>query len=455
MKASTTCDRQRLNPLDIALRAVDETIRSLAYAGFETQMLIWLAGRVDAQRLQTAIERLARRHPAINSVLVEPSGKSAEPPYWRFQPDIPPEVAEVALADDAPQSVLDWAAREISRVLPLDSHPPMRFALLRRPGGKDVVLIQYSHALMDNGAAPLVVKELDRLAAAESSADISPAYEPANLSGQRLRKLSHSARRAASTAAFELQAHTLRGRAAILGTAQEDRPRKLPLAVAARTLDPEVTRGLEAASIAACGFPSLSMTVLASAFRAIQRLGPESRNAERNYIAGIGLDLGMRRGGGALLQNLLSIVPITARAADLADRAGLIRQLSGQMRERLEKRIDLGILRLAHGFQRRPRHIRWVTDHMLRWCYSLWYGYFGSLDAIRSLCGTPVEHCSYVGPTWAPLGLALLVNQYAGRLHLQMTYDPELTPSPLADEWLSLVCDEVTELTIDRQSGCP
>jgi hypothetical protein len=116
------------------------------------------------------------------------------------------------------------------------------------------------------------------------------------------------------------------------------------------------------------------------------------------------------------------------------------------MRDRLEKRVDLGILRLAHVFQRRPRHIRWVTDHMLRWCYSLWYGYFGSLDAIQSLAGAPVEHCSYVGPTWAPLGLALLANQYGGRLHLQMTYDPELVAPPLADHWLHCVQSDLAQL---------
>ena len=52
-----------------------------------------------------------------------------------------------------------------------------------------------------------------------------------------------------------------------------------------------------------------------------------------------------------------------------------------QMRERLVTDFDLGVLRLANGFSRRPRYIRWAVAHILRYSYSLWYAFFGSLEA--------------------------------------------------------------------------
>src|SRR5687767_14046266 len=117
------------------------------------------------------------------------------------------------------------------------------------------------------------------------------------------------------------------------------------------------------------------MAILASALRSIRALSPPTLNGDRKYTAGIGLDLNLRSQSGAALQNLLSLVPLSVQAGDLADRAELVRVLSRQMRERLQSRIDLGVLRLTHAFQRRPRHIRWVTEHLLRWTYSLWYAY--------------------------------------------------------------------------------
>jgi hypothetical protein len=191
------------------------------------------------------------------------------------------------------------------------------------------------------------------------------------------------------------------------------------------------------------------MTILACAFRAIRALGPESRNAGRNYVAGIGLDLNVRGNGQALLQNMASVVPITARPGDLADHDLLVRALSRQVRDRLESKIDLGVLRLARVFQRRPRHIHWVLEHMLRWSYSLWYAYFGTLDAVRKLCDVPVEQVYYVGPTWSPIGLSLLANQYRGRLLLQATYDPELIAPPLAEQMLDTISADLRAFATD------
>jgi len=144
-------------------------------------------------------------------------------------------------------------------------------------------------------------------------------------------------------------------------------------------------------------------------------------------VVGIGLDLNLRRAGGPYFQNLLSLVPIHATAEDLGDRDELIRSLSRQFRKDLERDIDLGVLQLTTLFSRRSRYFEWVVEHLLRYGYSLWYAYFGSLDVVGcQFCGVEIERVCYTGPTWSPVGITLLVNQYAGRTHFQATYDPDL-----------------------------
>jgi hypothetical protein len=156
--------------------------------------------------------------------------------------------------------------------------------------------------------------------------------------------------------------------------------------------------------------------------------------------------MNLRREERPLLQNLLSVVPVFARPRELDDRSALIRTLTRQIRERLEARFDVSTLRLANAFQRKPRHVRWVVEHLLRWTYSLWYAYFGSLDAVGChFGGTAIESVQYVGPTWSPLGLSLLANQFQGRLNFQATYDPDLVDEPLAEAFLDFVVDDLAE----------
>jgi hypothetical protein len=109
-------------------------------------------------------------------------------------------------------------------------------------------------------------------------------------------------------------------------------------------------------------------------------------------------------------------------------------------------KVDWGVLRLANAFHRKPRHIRWVVEHLLRWTYSLWYAYFGSLNSVgRQFCGIDIEKVCYVGPTWSPLGVSLLANQFQGRLHFQATYDSDLVAEPLAQAFLDAILADLRE----------
>jgi hypothetical protein len=110
------------------------------------------------------------------------------------------------------------------------------------------------------------------------------------------------------------------------------------------------------------------------------------------------------------------------------------------MRDHLAADIDLGILQLITTFARIPRRLEWAVGHTLAHGFSLWYGYFGSLDAIgREFLDVPVEDVSYFGPCWSPIGITLLAHEFRGRLVLQVTYLPKLVDDQDADRFLALV----------------
>jgi hypothetical protein len=292
------------------------------------------------------------------------------------------------------------------------------------------------------------LRELDRLFSNSADYGDGPYQQPVGLFRRRLSRVPAAERRIATLRAVEVQRAALRGGVAILGKGAKHGTSGAKLKIATRELGVPETRAISTATVRLCGLPSLSMAILASTFRAMKSLDLEQRNAGRNYVAGIGLEMTMGRQASALLQNLVSIVPIIARSEDLANQQSLIQLLCSQMRDRLESRVDLGVLNLVAVFQRRPQHIRMVLEHLLRRGYSLWYAYFGSVD-FRSdeLFGLEVEKVCYVGPTWLPMGVSLLANQFQGRLLFQATYDPEVVSESLANDFLDRVIADLHALS--------
>lgn len=436
-------DIQLLNPIDRAMRCADTALRRVRYPGLETQTLVWLEGPADSDALRTAIARLCRHFPVLASRLVEPQGKSDARPYWRFRPDAVCPLREASVPSDNPEAVLDLAGQLLSSPYDPAQADPIRFHLLHRPGGKDVLLLQYNHVLMDNKATVSLLRELDRLS--EVDAALPPQIARRSLILDHLRRFPHEKRRKAALDAIHLQAHVLRGRAATLRPIGLEPVGMASLRIITRTLEPSATNTLRSRVIALCGFPCFSMAVLGSAFRAIDRLRPASDN-RRHFVAGIGMGLDLRSQESLIFQNLTSAVPIYAAQEQLHDRDQLLRLLNDQMRERLAVGTDLGALRTTAIFSRRPRYIEWVVEHLLRYGYSLWYAYFGALDAAgHSLCGTTIDTVFYTGPVWSSIGLTLLVNQYRGRLHFQVTYDPRVVSPSLANAFLDSVLQDLTQ----------
>jgi hypothetical protein len=428
--------RQRLGAADRAMLVVDRALRSLGYTTFQTQTLLWLAGRLDPQRLQAALQQVALHYPVISARLRDGAG---DRPCWECPSAPACALTETHLESSETRAVHDHAGLLMSEVHDPAETPPLRFHLLRRPNGHDVLLLHYCHTLMDHAAVRHVLREIDRCwhspestAAPKQSAAGDPilAY---------LKRFPHEQRRQAARSHLNQWLDMLHHGAVQLGCGVPAGSGPVKVRLATRSLDAEAMAALQRRLQAAGGMQSMSMALLASAFRAVARLASKDNGRTDLFHAGIGVDLGLRRPGGPLFANLMSMVPLFVRSRDLADRDQLVRLLSKQLRDQLATGADLAMLRFATTFACRPRRAHWMVDLFLRYGYSLWYAYFGPLDIDDSFCGTPVEEVFSVGPCWPTIGVTLLVNQFRGRLLFQASYVPAVVPEPMAHAFLDTV----------------
>src|SRR5262249_53183847 len=120
-----------------------------------------------------------------------------------------------------------------------------------------------------------------------------------------LRRFPRGRRREAATNTFRLWGRLLRGGVVSLGRGVTGAG-PAQARIATRCLGPEATAAVQARVIRTNGFPSLSMAVAGSAFRAIGKLAPRQGAAGRRLLAGIGLDLGQRGRAGPIFQNHVS-----------------------------------------------------------------------------------------------------------------------------------------------------
>jgi hypothetical protein len=426
---------QRLAAADRVMLAVDRVVRGLGGPGFETQTLLWLGGRVDVARLRTALERFSACHPLATARL---EGDDYGP-AWRFRPGSRCPLQETWVESGKPAAVLDHAAGLLSTPVDLGDVHPIRFHLLHRAGGRDVLLVQYNHALVDNTAAVPLLRRLDQLSSPDAGSEQAWHDNGRRLIADHLRRFGRERRRRALRDCIRTWGRGLHGGVMQLGRpSAPGAPSRLQIAL--RRLEPPAARALWERLLRAGGLPNLSMALLGSAFRAIGRLAPAPA---AHLAAGIGVSLGLRRPTGPLFGNLVSLLPIRVGRADLADRDALTALLCGQFRQRLQDGLDVGMLQLMPVLARRPAETRWVLDMGLRQSFSLWYACFGSLDGVgERFCGAAVEDVFFTGPTWSPMGLTLLISQFRGRLQLVATYLPASVPEGVAEAFLdSMLAD--------------
>jgi hypothetical protein len=430
--------------MDRSMLGVNRALLGIGWPEFSTQALVWLAGRVEAPRLRSAVARLSQRHPILTSRLVE-SGR--QKPYWSARKGAACALHEAGLDSDKPEAVLDFAANRLAEPGPVTAADPIRFDLLHRPDGRDVLVMQYSHALMDNGDAIPLLRELDQLYGSSTWAAEQPRPAPPDLLSEHLRRFPRGRRVKAALRTLDVRFRKLRRPPITLGKDLAAPPKPLEYRIATRRIERAAARAFELHVIRTCGMPSLSMALLGSVFRALGKWAPA--NQRGNLIAGIGVDLGTTGLARPVFQTLASVVPVFVRPGELADRERLMRGLHQQFRHQLENAADLGTVQLANFLQQpgsllRQRFANWSVRRLLRKAYSLWYAYFGSLDALgERFCGAPVEEVRYCASAWPPMGLTLLVNRFRGDLLFQATYAPASVPEALVTAFLDTLLTDL------------
>jgi hypothetical protein len=303
-----------------------------------------------------------------------------------------------------------------------------------RSDGRDVLLAQYSHVLLDHARAVGVLRRLDALAdGREQPSAPVPWRDPV---WAHLRRFPRTLRHRAGPAAADLRRH-MRGGSIKLGRPAPGDTAPTRYAILAHRLTAEQTRAAEARVRAVVGVPNLSMAILAALFRGLDRLTVGRPDRGNYYQAGIALDLGLKNRPADALENLSTLVPLLVPGTVTTDRDGLVRVLARQLLDKLSSRTDVGILEMVTQFGRRRDRAGWVMDLLMRYCLCFWYGYLGAIDVGPTLLGAPVSEVFSAGPTWPAVGITMLASQSAGRLNLQLTYIPRSVPAALAADYLN------------------
>lgn len=422
----------RLNAADRFMLVIDRTIRGLGGPGFETVTFVGLDGRADRDRLQRGLADLVRACPVLTARL------RPDVPCWQFRPAAQPALHEIELPTSDDRAVLDYAAGLLAGPTDPAEVDPMRFHLLHRPDGTDVLLAQYNHVLLDHARAVGVIRRLDG-PACDNPSGRTPWRDPVWAHLRRVRRdVRH---RTARTA--EVSSRALRGGAIKLGRPAGADAGGRRYGILTRELTADETRAVDHRVRRAAGMPHLSMALLASVFRGIDRLTAGRPDRGSYFQVGLPLDLGLQGRPENALENLSTLVPLRVPPAAVADRDGLLRELARQLRGAITDRTDVGILELISVFGRRRHQAMWAMDLLMRYTLCLWYSYLGPVRLGPNFLGCSVTDAFSAGPTWPAIGVTLLATQFADRLRLQLTYMPHSVPAPLAARYLDEV---VTDL---------
>jgi hypothetical protein len=432
--ANASCaGRHALNAADLHVLRTHDYLQSLGHTGLVCQTHVWCAGRVDEVRLQAALAALCRRFPVMQSRLVR--GRRNTRADWVFTggPGLPLHLHE--LPDPSEAAVLGFAEGLLATPPDFSREPPLSFHLLRRPAAGDVLVLPYSHALMDGRSPELLLAELERPTA---DADAGPEDEGDPLA-DHLARFSLW-RRFRSVVQTLRQSRRHRGEPMTI--VLPDLPRWVlgPPRIILRSLAREDSERLSARLRKLCGYEAMATAILASSFRATaacasRRFGPDARC--RTFIP-----LNLRQSGELrpIFHNLLSRVTVSAAPAELADRDGLTKALNAQVRDALRRGEDLGWLQMM----RWSRHRRKGTSKPESGRRSFAFSFHGrAVAGFDSLCGTAIERLFTLVATIYPPGVHLQANQVGGRLHLLLYFIAGAVPEPLANAFLDAVAADL------------
>jgi hypothetical protein len=426
---------QALNSIDQFMARLHQSIRQRGGPGLSVQSHVLLAGRMDESVLRGALERLSHCYPMVTARQVPDGGRG-----WHWEPGTakgcPLTVAN--LDTDDPAARWQYAERVMNTPMDGPDGSPVCFHLLRAPGGRDAVLLQWDHRLMDGMAGQLLLREVNRLCrepecagGAEPSGDEVRQYVGRHGWRERLRAVLGMGRNL-----------LLLRRPVRLSRECAAPPPVSTVRMVVRCLDEAQTTACLGRVKRLCGFVSPTPALLASAFRAVQRVAPGAGGWWRRVSTQAPINLRPPGAELPIFSNLQTYVDLNLPYGALGGRDELVRLLHRMVREQLRRAADLGFLTIAERLTRRPRRARLAVRGLSR-ALTFVYGYHGAVS-LDTLCGIPVEHVySGLVTTWVPPGLSFAVNQYRGRLNLMVSYVAEVIPEVLAEAFLDALVEDL------------
>ena len=296
---------QPLNLMDQVMASLHRALRRQGYAGLLLQSHLRLAGRVDEAALRAALERLGRVHPVAAGRLVGPS--FGREPRWEWSEPAACSLTVATLDSNEDTAVVQYAESLMAAPADLADVPPVCFHLLRRPGGRDAVVVQWSHVLMDGHAGELLLREVNRLHA-DPAASAAP-LPPGDLLRQQVRN--HPWRRRLQAAWKVIRDLPIRGVPARLetsGLAGPTTPRIL-----LRFLDDEQSAQCRDRVRRLCGFGGVTPALLAAGFRAAALVAPQRPGPRSVFYTHVPVTNRPPTGPPVIFANLQSYVRVRAR----------------------------------------------------------------------------------------------------------------------------------------------
>src|SRR2546427_222042 len=131
---------------------------------YTVQLVLELAGRLDASRLRRGLQALLERHPNLKAAFVQVASGATVSVVAR---DVRPALAEVDLSSLAEAEALAEAARlaeeDHAAGFELSQAPLLRFSLIRLGPERHRLIITNHHILMDGWSMPVLLGELAAL----------------------------------------------------------------------------------------------------------------------------------------------------------------------------------------------------------------------------------------------------------------------------------------------------
>lgn len=470
---------QHLNAADRLMLVAHEGMRRMGHPGFQCQTHIWLDGRLDVDRFKPALAKLRAVYPVIVSRLMrDERGR----PMWRFDAVREVEFVEHSLSGSESSDIWRYGEGLFETPLDLDQRDPIGFHLLHLPDGRDVLIVRFSHVLMDGKSPEFALAEIDRLFAEieapsdgaqrsiraatlkEQWSDPGGSFSETKSADALGRNAGAANMRDIDELDQQLRRHGFRKRlasswnvirsqiklpiqSAVMARGDISNWVFKPLRILVREMDEARTKAAADRVRRLCGFANLSPAVLASVFRAIRELSDKPITRRTGFKTDVPLNLRAPGQIHPVFRNYMSFIQMSARPGELNDRDALTRTLNAYMRDQLRRGVDVGTIQMMTIMSRMEKLLaRHLLDRMRKDPISLGFGFLGQvLPSLEQFCGRRVDRLYSLNASISPPGMVLQVIQFRGKMSLVMTYIGSVVSDELANRFAEFIMDDLTQ----------